>query len=237
VLQHSRAPSRCYAAGLSAGGSPPRCAPDSSFDIPIAIDCCAVSGSTPGAACTQNYCATTAETINPCPLESGEIVSCLEPQSVREQNACWTLLDGLDPSIGSVPLIEFIADAPILAQRSEAYLDNGSKIPAYREMYDRMFGRGHYFDDPAGSDRHPEVPGIDSWVVRLPVVECQNPGNQCTSLNAVTGALCFEIRAIEAPPFFPERQIKGRFLCPERDPIPYQECRLGPFFTALGDPR
>jgi len=70
------------------------------------------------------------------------------------------------------------------------------------------------------------VPGIDSWVVRLPVTECQNPGNQCRpgTPQQLIDAICFEIREVQisgAPKY-----IAGRFLCPG-DPL-FKDCDLGP---------
>ena len=74
------------------------------------------------------------------------------------------------------------------------------------------------------------IGACDTEACVLPVVECQNPGDLCSagSLDLVTGALCFEIREIR---LFPDRIIAGRFLCPERDPVLFAECELGPLFT------
>ena len=74
-------------------------------DLPIAIDCCAISGDTPGSACTQHYCSTISTTIpNECPLSYGGTATCLEFHSQPEQNACWTTFDGSSPSINTPDL-------------------------------------------------------------------------------------------------------------------------------------
>ncbi len=200
------------------------CMLPSQVDLPIAINCCAVSGSEPGLECKQDYCETVTNSVpNPCLLSDGvTTTSCLEFFSTPEQNACWTVLDDERPAVGNPALIDFIDDAPITVDSSLAYVDYGTKTPTIVDIYNRML--------ELGTDRYPDVPGIDSWVVRLPVVECLNPGDFCSSgsLKKVTGALCFEIREIV---LFPDRLIKGRFVCPEREPELFAECELGPLFT------
>jgi hypothetical protein len=170
-------------------------------DLPIAIDCCAVAGP----ACNQNYCDTVTNTVlNPCLLSNGETTSCLEFFSTPEQNACWTAFDG-DRSAVSVPVMtdiiangnpDDIGDEPI-------YLDNGTKTPVVQDIKDKF--------DAEGSDTDGD--GIvDSWVVSLPVVECQNPGDQCASGNTqhIVGFLCMDIREIIVTP---DKLIKGDFIC------------------------
>lgn len=170
-------------------------------DLPIAIDCCAVAGP----ACNQNYCDTVTNTVpNPCLLSNGETTSCLEFFSTTEQNACWTAFNG-DSSAVSVPVMtdiiengnpDDIGDEPI-------YLDNGTKTPVVQDIKDKF--------DAEGSDTNGD--GIvDSWVVSLPVVECQNPGDQCASGDTqdIVGFLCMDIREIIVTP---DKLIKGDFIC------------------------
>jgi Flp pilus assembly protein TadG len=115
-------------------------------DLPITIDCCAISGDTPGSACTQNYCDTISSEIpNPCPLTSGGTATCLEFYATPEQNACWTVFDGESPAVNASGLREIIeagsqheiGDEPI-------YLDNGTKTPAVRDIRDRFLGLGEF---------------------------------------------------------------------------------------------
>jgi hypothetical protein len=91
------------------------------------------------------------------------------------------------------------------------YLDNGDKVPVIREIKHRFEGTGGY--DPAeGIDTNGDT-RVDSWVVTLPVVECQNPGDQCASGNTqdVVAFVCFDIHEILVTP---EKIIKGSFVCP-----------------------
>jgi hypothetical protein len=173
--------------------------------LPIAIDCCAVAGNTPGAECTQNYCDTVSNTVpNPCTLSSGETTSCLEFFSTPEQNACWTVFDGDSSAVSTNSLTEVvqngntddIGDDPI-------FLDNGTKTPIVQDIKDRF--------DVEGTDTNGD--GIkDSWVVSLPMVECQNPGDQCASGNTqhIVGFLCMDIREVIVTP---DKIIKGDFIC------------------------
>lgn len=176
-------------------------------ELPIAIDCCAVAGNAPGAECTQNYCETITNTPpDPdCPpLSSGETVTCLEFFATPKQNACWTVFDGDSSAVSTNGLTEVvqngnegeIGDEPI-------YLDNGTKTPVIQDIKDRF--------DAEGTDTDGD--GIkDSWVVSLPMVECQNPGAKCASGTPqnIVGFLCFDIREIIVTP---DKVIKGDFVC------------------------
>jgi cysteine-rich repeat protein len=219
----------CDDAGSCVSEFDASCTLPSLVDLPIAIDCCAVEGSTPGLECQQDYCAITAQPINPCMISTGEVVSCLEFYATPEQNACWSVFDGEHPAVSTWRMHDIVNDGPITVDSSLVYLDNYTKTPIVQDIWDRMM-HGSRSEGPAGTDRYPDVPGIDSWVVRLPIVECQNPRDACASGSpkAITGALCFEIREIRV---IPDRVIAGRFLCPERDPELFAECELGPLFT------
>jgi hypothetical protein len=89
-----------------------------------------------------------------------------------------------------------IGDVPI-------HLDNGTKTPVVQDIKDKF--------DAEGSDTNGD--GIvDSWVVSLPVVECQNPGDKCASGDTqhIVGFLCMDIREIIVTP---DKIIKGDFIC------------------------
>ena len=184
-------------------------------DLPIAIDCCAISGDTPGAACTQNYCQTIQTTPpNPCLLADGvTTTSCLEFHSTPEQNSCWTEFDEVHPAISTPGLTDIIANSnshPISG--NPIYIDNGTKTPVIQDISDRFHGNGSFSPTPAGTDTDGD--GIvDSWVVVLPVVECQNPGDNCAGGTPadVTGFVCFDLHEVEVTP---NKIIKGDFVCP-----------------------
>jgi hypothetical protein len=173
--------------------------------LPIAIDCCAVSGNSPGLECTQDYCETVTNTVsNSCLLSNGETASCLEFFSTPKQNACWTVFDTGNPAVSTTGLTEVVAngntddigDEPI-------FLDNGTKTPIVQDIKDRF--------DAEGTDTDGD--GInDSWVITLPMVECQNPGDQCASGNTqeIVGFLCMDIREVIVTP---DKIIKGDFIC------------------------
>jgi len=169
--------------------------------LPIAIDCCKVAG--PG--CTANYCETISNTIpNPCSLSNGQTTSCLEFFATTEQNACWTGFQ-TDSSAVSVPMMEdIIANGnPDEVGKKPIYLDNGTKTPIVQEIKDKF--------DAEGSDTNGDGV-VDSWVVTLPVVECQNPGDQCASgtPQSIVGFLCMDIHEIIVTP---DKLIKGDFIC------------------------
>lgn len=181
-------------------------------DLPIAIDCCAISGSAPGSACTQNYCDTVSASIpNECPLSYGGTATCLEFDSTPEQNACWTAFDGDSPSVSAPDLLDIVEAGNSTEISGPVYLDNGDKVPVIAEIRDRFEGRGSY-DPGEGTDTNGD--GIvDSWVVTLPVVQCQNPGDQCAggSTQTIVAFICFDIHEVLVTP---EKIIKGTFLCP-----------------------
>jgi Flp pilus assembly protein TadG len=189
--------------------------PPGKADLPIAIDCCAIAGNTPGAECSQDYCQSIATPPNPCPLQRdpSKTVSCLEFFSTPEQNACWTTFDSDDSSV-NVPDLESIIDAanqtPVGSD--PIYLDNGTKTPVVKLIRDRFLGLGDYSGHPAGQDTDGDGV-IDSWPVTLPIVECQNPGDQCASGDRarVVGVVCFDLQEVLVTP---EKIIKGEFLCP-----------------------
>ncbi len=190
-----------------AGGAGP-----GTVDLPIAIDCCKISGAVAGAACTQNYCDTIQNTTpNPCPLANGDIVTCFQFASTKEQNACWTQFDGKTPSINTNDMTDIIADGNEYDISGPIYVDNGSKTPLVSDIYDRFHGEGNFSSDRAGIDTNGDGT-MDSWVVKLPVIECQNPGGGCGSGDPqnVVGFVCFDVQEVVVTP---DKIIKGSFVC------------------------
>ena len=184
-------------------------------DLPIAIDCCAISGNTPGAACTQDYCQTIQTTPpNPCLLSDGvTTTSCLEFHSTPEQNSCWTEFDENHPSINTPGLTDIVNNGnSTTISGNPIYVDNGTKTPVIQDISDRFHGNGQHSGSPAGTDTDNDGT-VDSWVVVLPVVECQNPGDNCGGGNPadVTGFVCFDLHEVDVTP---AKIIKGDFICP-----------------------
>jgi len=196
-------------------------------DLPIAIDCCAIAGSD----CEQDYCAAIASPPNPCALESGNAgtgtVSCLEFQSTPEQNACWTAFDDQSPSVNTPDLSDIVenGNSTTVDVSDSFFVDNGDKTPVIGDIDDRFQGNGPFSSQgPAGVDRYAPTNGnVDSWVVGLPVIECQDVDHCAGGTTAdIVGFVCFEIMEIEVTP---GKIIRGRFLCPT-DPL-FTECNLG----------
>ncbi len=75
----------------------------------------------------------------------------------------------------------------------------------------------------------------DSWVVGLPVVECQDADHCAKGLPAdVKGFVCLEIREIAVTP---DKVIRVNFLCPDLHPDEYAQCKEGlGLSTGGGDP-
>jgi Flp pilus assembly protein TadG len=199
--------------------------PPGTVDLPVVIDCCKISGP----ACNNDYCSTVKNNPpNPCPLNStGEMVSCLEFNSTPEQNACWSEFDGQSPSVNTPGLTDIVNSGnPITVDGNiPVYLDNGDKTPVIDDIDDRFQGTGVFNNNPHGSDIYspPDDGLMDSWVVGIPVVECQTD-DHCAggSTDRIVGAVCFEIREIIVTP---DKLIKGRFLC-QGDPG-FKQCGIG----------
>jgi hypothetical protein len=176
-------------------------------DLPIAIDCCAVAGNTPGAECTENYCQTiSTNPPKPCQL-ADEVTwtSCLEFYSTPLQNACWTEFDGGSPSVSVPGMTDIVQNGnPDDIGQEPIYIDNGTKTPVIQDIKDRF--------DQEGTDTDGDGTK-DSWVVSLPMIECQNPGDKCAGGDTqdIVGFLCMDIREIIVTP---NKTIKGDFLCP-----------------------
>jgi Flp pilus assembly protein TadG len=199
------------------------------IDLPIGIDCCKLRGPE----CQYDYCDTiTNNPPNPCTLyepqdEGAATVSCLEFHNTEEQNACWTLFDGYSPSINTSDLIDIVENGnPEDIGYDDVYQDNGDKTPVIQEIYDRFKGEGSYVGNADGVDRYAPIydpADPDSWVVGLPVMECQTDDHCAKGLPAaIVGFVCFEIREITVTP---DKIIRGRFLCAS-DPL-YDDCDIG----------
>ena len=206
------------------------------LDLPIAIDCCKLRG----ADCQADYCETiTTNPPNPCPLttpqtQGANTVTCLEFHNTAEQNACWTQYDGDHSSVNTPDVLDIIETGYQEEVESlfPIFVDNGTKTPLVDEIDDRMHGNGSYTGSAAGTDRYAPFDGVeDSWVVGLPVIECQSEDHCAAGTAAdMVGFVCFEIREVLVTP---QKIIKGRFLCPS-DPL-FEECPIGPTGTGGDD--
>ena len=156
-------------------------------------------------------------------------MSCLEFHNTSDQNACWTEFDDSSPSISTADLRKIVeaGNEYEVDTSTHMYVDNGDKTPVIGEISDKFLGDGKYMGKAAGKDRYapihtPEQP--DSWVVALPVVECQTDTHCAGGSPAqLVGVVCFELREVTVTP---DKIIRGRFLCPT-DPL-FDECDLGP---------
>jgi hypothetical protein len=202
-------------------------APPGEVDLPVAIDCCAIRG--PG--CDQDFC-DTIDTSPPgeCELEADAKkvvglpqdeeplpISCLDFQSTPAQHACFTNFEPPGSNINTPILRSLInsGNTAELASGDHIELDNGTKTPAFGPIMDRF--------EAEGTDRYAPLDDVnDSWVVRLPVVSCQQGVSPCDQ-GQVRGFVCFEVRQVQGPP---AKVLRGRFLCRKRDPDLFRECVL-----------
>jgi hypothetical protein len=201
------------------------CAPAGQVVFPVGIDCCKIAGGD----CQQDYCATIKNSPpNPCSLEDPQTgdgqVSCLQFHNSGVQNACWTEF-GHDASVSGSGMKEIIDSGTSFTvfAGEEYYVDSGTKASVVMAIRERFLGQGDHAGDPAGADRYTPIhdpPISDSWVLMLPVLECQ-AGIGCSggSEQEVVGFACFEVREVAGPP---DHMIRGRFLCPS-DPL-FEEC-------------
>jgi len=201
--------------------------------LPIAIDCCKISGSS----CDQDYCEYVASNPpNPCalsddPARAGTMVSCLEfASSNGAQNACWTELDPADSSINTPGLEDIIESGnPVAVGNDPIYVDNGSKTAVLKEIWNRFHDAGKYSGDPEGGGADTNDNGVnDSWVIPLPIIECQYPGDGCAggSSQEIVGVVCFDVQEVSTPSEG-EKQIKGEFVCPGDPRWDDSKCSVG----------
>lgn len=201
--------------------------PPGSALLPIAIDCCEISGS----ACDNDYCAEiAANPPNPKPVPGGDFagqtVTALEFAAQGTQNACWTELDGVSTSISAAGLQDIVRDAnPTTVGGQPIYVDNGTKTPVLDEIQKRFLGQGAYSGNPAGEDTNGNGT-IDSWLVPLPIVECQNPGDGCAggTPQRVVGVACFDLMWATTGS---DKKIYGKFVCPSDPRFSDSDCGVG----------
>ena len=207
------------------------------LDLPIAIDCCKLRGPD----CKQDYCSTIASPPNPCALsatvpahQGAATVTCLEFTNSADQNACWTEYSETNSSVNTSGINDIVKTGyqGEVDSLYPIFVDNGTKTPVIDEVKQRMQGTGGYVGKGAGADRYPPYDGYsDSWVVGLPVIECQTADHCSGGTHAMmVGFVCFEIREVLVAP---DKIIKGRFLCPS-DPL-FAECPIGPTGTGGDD--
>jgi len=198
--------------------------------LPIALDCCKISGAT----CDQSYCQyVAANPPNPCQLSAipgidnpGKWVSCLQFQNTGDQNACWTELDSTSSAISTSGLEDIIQDGnPIAAGEKPIYVDNGTKNAVLQEIRNKFLGLSSYSGDPGGSDTNGNGT-IDSWLVPLPIVECQSPGDGCAggSPQKIVGVACLDIQEVTAGS---DKVIKAEYVCPGDPRFDASKCSVG----------
>jgi hypothetical protein len=142
------------------------------------------------------------------------------------QIACWTQFDGDHQSIGASDLKQIINEGTQfeIGVGEHYHVDNGTKSPVIADIKDRFYGEGEYNASPDPDVKDTNGDGKpDSWVVALPVVECQTEdGCSPGSAPEMVGVVCFDIQEVVASP---DNRIKGRFLC--KEDIKYDDCDVG----------
>jgi hypothetical protein len=193
-------------------------------ELPLAIPCCVLNGPD----CSDDYCASGAPVPNPCPLEQNQArgdntVSCIQFQNTADQTGCWTLFEENSPSVNTSDLVKIAeSDYPEGVSTDDSiYLDNGDKTPVVSVIADRFYGQGEFEGSPEGTDTDGDGI-IDSWVIGLPVVECQSQDHCAKGIVAdVVGFVCVEIREVTVTP---DKTLRVQFLCPELHPARFQQC-------------
>lgn len=191
------------------------------FDLPIAIDSCLI-GEGPDGCEGLNFCDGGPPPGGGCTLDApqagdGNQFTCLELSPTGTQNACYTGFSGTDQQSTSTNNLRDLVrtgNTQDIAAGFKVFLDNGNHTSVLRRIEDRMDGTGPFSGDgPAGVDRYAPLDGQpDSWVVKLPVVECQDTARCATGQTfAIVGGVCFEVREVLTTP---RHEIRGRFLCP-----------------------
>jgi hypothetical protein len=195
--------------------------------LPIALDCCKISGAT----CDQSYCDyVVANPPNPIPLteDPSKMVTRLEFASSGEQNACWTELDAVDSSINTPGLEDIIEDGnPVAVGAKPIYVDNGTKAAVIKDIADRFYDSGKYSNTPGGGEDTPgSPPGNDTWLVPLPIIECQNPGDGCAggSAQKIVGVACLDIKEVNESP---DNILRAEFVCPSDPRWDASKCSVG----------
>ncbi|MGH7287163.1 MAG: hypothetical protein ACREI8_03995 [Myxococcota bacterium] len=82
-----------------------------------------------------------------------------------------------------------------------------------------------YSGNPPGTDLDGDGDS-DSWLVPLPIMECQNPGPHCASgtPQKIVGVACFDIQEVLGAP---DKEIRGSFVCPGDPRFSASACGVG----------
>jgi hypothetical protein len=194
------------------------------FNLPIAISSCVLSGEEDDH-CGSDFCEMIDPPHNPMPLDEpqdtdddGDVDAAdvatefteLQFENTEFQNACWTEFDPGNVDANDVRDLIETGNSPERDAGDAIGLSNGDVSNAVMTLEDRLdeVGVDRYAGGPPGPP-----PGKDSWVVKLPVVECQEDDHCAGGDDAkITGAVCFEIREVLGPP---DKRVRGRFLCPD----------------------
>ncbi len=204
-------------------------------DLPIAIPCCLIGG------CEGGYCGgDVAPVVNQCPLETAQAradstVSCIQFSNTADQTGCWTQFDGMSPSVNTNQLTSIVnnGNGDSVEADENIYLDNGEKTPVMKDIYDRFYGEGLFQDNPAGSDTDGDEI-IDSWLIQLPVVTCQDSDHCAKGEPApVKGFVCAEVREVIVSGN--NKTIRLNFVCPQSDPTRYAKCLQNGASTTGGE--
>jgi Flp pilus assembly protein TadG len=197
------------------------------FNLPVALDSCKLTGD---GGCGTDFCT---KTQPACPLIKPQSdtapLMCGEFSATTTQNMCWTAFDGESPTINKKLLTDIVksGNAGDVKAGDPVFLDNGDKTSTVDYIRDKFYGCGSFSKQvtPHDDDYGPGT-FANSWVVKLPVVECQD-ATHCAGGDTfkIVGGVCFEIREIVAPAAGKtcpgpsgapgDRIIKGRPLCPE----------------------
>ena len=223
---------------------------DGEFNVPVAVDACEL---TSNGGCGSDFCTkveqTTACTLNKPQTDATGLI-CGVFHDTNVQNMCWTAFSDKTNN----PLLKDVIDdgnAGEVKAGDKVDIDNGTKTSVLDYLRDKMYGCGSFKNDgAAGQHRYGSEWAVDSWVVKLPVVECQD-ARHCAGgpPAAIMGGLCFEIREIiepspgkacDAPSNGGDKIIIGRPLCPNStDPdvqALYQEFCFDPSDPGSVDP-
>jgi Flp pilus assembly protein TadG len=218
------------------------------FNLPVAMNSCQLAQND-NTQCGSDFCANTNRPAT-CPLERGQPdtngLICGEFSNTAQQNMCWTTLGNAANSTDPNALENVVCDGRFStgAQSGDpVYVDNGDKTNVVDYIRDRFYGCGQFqaggngngggqcaqCAGGCGAAGHDEYGTgfINSWVVKLPVVECQD-ANHCSHSETpkIIGGVCFEIREViapqgvgagnvclAAPQTGTSRWIRGRPLC------------------------
>jgi hypothetical protein len=193
--------------------------------LPIALDCCKISDLRP------NYCQYAGEPAEPCALgpdhNPGKMVSCLQFQMQGDQNACWTQLDAVNSSVSTTGLEDIIEDGnPVAAGQDPIYVDNGTKAAVIKDIADRFNDAGEYSNQPGGGEDTNGNGKNDSWLVPLPIIECQNPGAGCAggTQQKIVGVACLDIQEVTTGS---DKIIKAEYVCPGDPRFDDSKCSVG----------